>query len=47
MKRKKILTYNFALSNKYFKENILCLEHKMLNEKIDVLFDFFILQNKN
>ena len=44
MKRKKIFTYNldFALSNKYFKVKILCLKPKMLNEKIGVLFVFFL-----
>ena len=43
MNRKKIFAYklDFTQSNKYLKVNMLYLEPKMLNEKIDVLFVYF------
>ena len=43
MKQIKILTYilDFALSNKYLKVIIHCLEPMIFNEKAEVLFDFF------
>ena len=41
----KILTYSldFALSNEYLKVIIQCLKLEILNVKVEVLFDFFIL----
>ena len=38
----KAITYrlDLALSNKYLQVIILCLEPKILNEKVEVLFDF-------
>ena len=44
MKQIKILTYilDFALSNKYLKVIIHCLEPMISNEKGDILFGFFI-----
>ena len=49
MKRKKIITYNldFALSKKYFKVNKQCLEPKISNEKVYVLFVFFYFTESN
>ena len=48
MKQIKIFTYSpdFALSNKYFKAIIQSLKPKILNEKVEVLFDFFNIKNK-
>ena len=45
MKHKNILTYSisFDLSNKYSEVIIQYLENKILNEKYEILFDFFIL----
>ena len=37
---------DFVLSNKYTKFIIECLKFEILNEKDEVLFDFFILCNK-
>ena len=41
MKQIKVLTYSldFALSNKYLELIIKSLEPKILNEKVEVLFD--------
>ena len=46
MKEIKILTYSseFALSNKYLKVIIQCLEPKLFDEKVEVLIDFFYLK---
>ena len=40
MKQKKIHSYSldFALSNKYLEVILQCLEPKILNEKVEVLF---------
>ena len=45
MKPIKIFTYcrDLALSNKYLEAIIQSLEFKILNEKVEVLFDFFII----
>ena len=42
MKRKNTFTYslNFFLTKYYLEVIILCLERKILNEKVDVLFVF-------
>ena len=43
MNQIKLFTYSpdLALSNEYFKAIIQPLEPKILNEKVEVLFDFF------
>ena len=43
MRGRRIFTYilNLALSNKYLKVIVQCLKPKILNEKVEVLFDFF------
>ena len=48
MKPIKIFTFSrdLALSNKYLKVTIQSLELKIFIEKVEVLFDFFIIQNK-
>ena len=48
MKQIKIFTYrlDLALLNKYLEVIKKFLEPKVLNEKVEVLFFFFILQNK-
>ena len=45
MKQKKSLTnsLDFVLSNKYFEAILQSLELKLFNEKVEVLFYFFIL----
>ena len=46
MKQIKVLTYSldFFLSNNYLEVIIKCLEHKIFNEKVEVLLvSFFIL----
>ena len=49
MKQNKIIAYSldFDLSNKYLEVIILCLKHKILNEKVEILLVFSNLQNKN
>ena len=44
----KILTYSrdLALSNEYLEVIATIFEPKILNEKVDVLFDFLTLKNK-
>ena len=49
MKQKTILSYSLdlILSNKYLEVVIQCLEPKILNKKVDILFFFFFyLKNK-
>ena len=48
MRQIKILTYILDLGplNKYLEAIIQCPGPKILNEKVEVLFDFFILQNR-
>ena len=45
----KILTYSLdlVLSNEYLEVIMSYLELEIFNEKVAVLFDFFILKNKN
>ena len=45
MKQIKVLTYSpdLGLSNKYLEAIIQPLEPKIFNEKVEVLFDLFIL----
>ena len=45
MKQIKILSYSwdFALSNKYLEVIIQCLEPKLFDDKVEVLFDFFFI----
>ena len=49
MKQNKILTYSMglALSNRYLEVIIQCLEPKILNEKVAVLFDFLFILYSN
>ena len=49
MNQQKMFTYSpdLALSYKYLKVIILCLEPKIFNEKVEVSFVFMILHNKN
>ena len=46
MKQIKVPFYSldFALSNKYFELIIQCLEPKILNEKVEVLFVFYFIE---
>ena len=37
---------NLALSNKHLEMTIKCILPKIFNHKIEILFDFYILQNK-
>ena len=45
MRQTKIFSYSpdLALSNKYLEVILECQEPKIFNEKVEVLFDFFIL----
>ena len=40
-------TMDFALSNKYLEVIIYCLEPQIVNEKVEVLFDFYCFTELN